>query len=135
LKEEDPETKIISENKKILKLSLTKNLQTNTKYKLIVKKVININLDNDIVIDFVTSPSLEMKDFIFVSYSKSCMYLNNWISDVWKKSNDFITTFPSSKINSVSDYEYIDYQDQVKLAIKNNDSNTAIPSNEKYLEL
>lgn len=119
VKEENSETKIIEENKKEIKLSLAKTLQPNTKYKLIVKKGININLENDIIREFITAPKFEVKDYKFVSYSKSCLYLNNRILDIWSKSNDFIDTIPSSKVNSISDYEYVDYQDRVAMWIEN----------------
>jgi hypothetical protein len=56
---------------------LTQGLKNNTKYKLKIKKSININLENDIEKDFITAPDFEVKDFKFISYSKSCFYLNN----------------------------------------------------------
>jgi hypothetical protein len=56
---------------------LKQNLNPNTKYKLIVKKAINLNLEKDIIKEFKTSPNLEVIDFKFMSYSKSCLYLNN----------------------------------------------------------
>jgi hypothetical protein len=53
---------------------------------------------------------------------------------VWEKSQDFIQTLPSSKVNNVSDYEYIDYQDQVAWGITDQtEENLKKVSTEQYI--
>lgn len=114
VREENQETKVISENKKIVNFTLKKNLETNSKYKLIVKKETNLNLEKDVIKEFITASNLEVRDYKFLSYSKSCVYLNNKIWwDIWTRTKDIIESTPESKVSSVSDYEFIDYYDQV----------------------
>jgi len=140
VKEENYETKEIKENKKLIKLSLKQVLSTDTKYKLTIKKDINLNLDDDISREFTTSKNLLVTDYKFISYSKSCLYLNNMIMDIWTKKDEFITTNPESKVNSVTDYEYIDYNDQLAMWIVDRYySNETyvwnkVVSDDKYLE-
>lgn len=143
VKEKNTVTKQVKENKKIVKLTLKENLKTNSKYKLIVKKNINSNLEKDVIKEFLTSPDLEVKDFKFISYSKSCLYLNNKIWwNIWSRANDFLESIPESKVSSVSDYEYIDYNDQIALWLlpnpndKENNIKSDIPtiSDENYIQ-
>ncbi len=125
----------IIDNKKLLKFTLKQNLQKSENYKLIIKKEINLNLENDIVKEFKTASDLIVSDYKFISYSKSCLYLNNsvWIN-VWKKSQDFIQTLPISKVNNVTDYQYIDYQDQVAWGITDqSEENLKKVTREQYL--
>jgi hypothetical protein len=60
-----------------VKFTLKQNLQKSENYKLIIKKDINLNLDNDIIKEFKTAPEFVVTDYKFISYSKSCLYLNN----------------------------------------------------------
>lgn len=140
VKEEDYETKKVTENKKLIKLTLKQNLESDTKYKLIIKKDINLNLDDNLVREFSTSKKLQVVDYKFISYSKSCLYLNNKVENVWTKSSEFISTFPESKVSSISDYEYISYEDQVSMGILNTYYSketyvwNKIVSDDKYIE-
>lgn len=103
----------IIDNKKVIKLTFLNNLINSKNYKLIVKKDINLNLDKDIVNDFVSSPKFEIRNYKFLSYSKSCLYLNNKIEwDSWNIRKDLLITSPSSKVSSVSEWEYIEYNDR-----------------------
>jgi hypothetical protein len=53
---------------------------------------------------------------------------------VWKKSQDFIQTLPISKVNNVTDYQYIDYQDQVAWGITDqSEENLKKVTREQYL--
>ncbi len=116
VREENIETKAISENKEAITLNLKQNLKSNTKYKLIIKKSINLNLENDIEREFQTSPDFLVTDYKFLSYSKSCLYLNNRVWwDIWTRANDFLDSIPESKVTTVSEWEYIEYKDQIAL--------------------
>ncbi|MFA5917809.1 MAG: MG2 domain-containing protein [Candidatus Gracilibacteria bacterium] len=104
-------------SKKIVKFILRQNLQKSGNYKLIIKKDINLNLDNDITKEFKTAPEFVVTDYKFISYSKSCLYLNNFVRTYYDRSQDFIQTIPSSKVSSISNAEYIDYQDRQAFGI------------------
>lgn len=134
----------IVDNKKIIKFVLAKNLINSTKYKLTIKKSINSNLEADIIKSFNTSPKFEILGYKYLSYSKSCLYLNNKLEwDSWNIRKDLLVTYPASKTASVSEWEYIDYKDQVELWIQNrgyyNYSDEAkvdesAPGDDKYIE-
>lgn len=69
-----------------IKLSPKAKLENDKIYNLVVKKNMKIiddtgfTLDKDIQNNFTTSPNLELKQFKFISYNKSCLTFNNEIS-------------------------------------------------------
>ncbi|MDD3302064.1 MAG: MG2 domain-containing protein [Candidatus Gracilibacteria bacterium] len=135
VKEKDTKTNSYKDNKKTIRLVLNENLKEGTSYTLIIKKGINLGLESDIVNNFKTSAVLEVKNFRFLSYSKSCLYLNNRIGgDIWTNINNIVGTIPASKTSSIVEGEYIDYKDQLAFGIKSfAKSNLAKITDEQYI--
>lgn len=102
----------LNDNKKFLKLNLNEKLENDKKYKLIVKKAINVWLAEDIVYEFMSSAKLIIKDIKILDYWKSCLYTNNslWY-DINNVKDNLIKTIPQTKIKNASDYDYINYDD------------------------
>jgi hypothetical protein len=69
------------ENKKKIELSLKGELRPNTKYQVRIGKSINPNLAEDVIIDYTSSPDLEIRDFTMVSNTEMCVYLSNDLYD------------------------------------------------------
>ena len=127
---------IKSLNKKKVRLLLNEKLDNNSTYLLTISKNINKYLKTDINKTFNTIDKLEVKDFIFIDYSKSCLYLSNEINNYWKLWDNIFFTEPKTRKVSISDYEYIPnnilgwkytywkskYSSEVK--IKNKDKNS-----------
>ncbi len=106
----EDENKKIIDNKRVLKLTLKQNLLQWKTYKLIIKKDINLSLEKDIIEEIKTAPALEVKKLSFLSYSKSCLYTNNRLLDnFWENANYIVKTIPSSKINSINEIYWSDY--------------------------
>jgi len=135
IKEKDTKTNSYKDNKKTIRLVLKENLKEGTSYTLIIKKWINLWLEKDIVNNFKTSATFEVKNFRFLSYSKSCLYLNNRIWwDIWTNINNIVWTIPASKTSSIVEWEYIDYKDQLAFWIKSfTKSNLAKITDEQYI--
>ncbi len=102
---EENEQKQTVENKKIIRLSLSSPLDISSQYSLIIAKASNKNLLQDIEFSYKTAPELKVENYVFIDYSKSCVYLNNRLDDIVNK-----TPFSFSNswtIKEISLWEYI----------------------------
>jgi len=109
-KKVDPDDLI--DNKMVIFLKLNNNLNYSSKYKLIISKNINKNIEKNIEKNFISSDPFEVIDYKFISYSKSCLYVNNEL--LWYNRNirkDIFETFPKSTITNVEKWETI-YRDE-----------------------
>ena len=112
--DDDSDKYITFLNKKKVKIILKNKLENDSVYSLIIKKDINKFVKDDIIYKFNTSKKLEVKDFTFINYSKSCLYLNNSLDDYWKLSKEVFYTEPESRKVTISDYDYIPYDIEKK---------------------
>ena len=94
-------------NKKKVKLILNSKLENSTSYWLTVNKEINKYVKEDKTFMFYTSDKLVVKDFSFINYSKSCLYLSNDINNYWNLWDKIFSSKPDTRKVSITDYEYI----------------------------
>lgn len=117
---EEKQKKEIFENKTKIRLDLKEKLENNSSYSLILLKKANISLVKDIVYTYKTSKDLQITNFKFLDYSKSCLYVNNTLDELTNESlnswdlgyyswwEKFITFSNSWIIKSVSEWQYIE---------------------------
>jgi hypothetical protein len=85
---------------------LKEELDNNSIYELKISKNINKYLKADIIKRYNTSKKLIVKDFKFLNYSKTCLYLSNQIENYWDISDKIFITNPKSREVELSDYDY-----------------------------
>jgi len=109
-------------NKKRIKLILKQKLDNNKTYKLIISKNINKYLKEDINKYYNSSKKLEIKDFKFINYWKSCVYLSNPIDNVRNKKSEIFESSPKSWVHHIWTWDWPSYNIN-KEANKINDYN------------
>ncbi len=103
----------IRENQDTLYFYFKQKLENWKKFKLVIDKTISQNQKENLFYTFEASPNLLINNLIFIDYSKSCLYTNNLLSaDFWKTKDKILKTTPDSKITSINNYDYINYDDQ-----------------------
>jgi len=64
-----------------VEVSLKEGLKPSSKYKIVIKKIINPNLTEDVVVNYDSAQPLQIKDFTYVSNTEMCVYFTNDLYD------------------------------------------------------